>query len=98
MWLTGATEALGRWLKGRGKSLAEVARVQSSRSSLVLFKSSSCASCYVVLLALLIDAEGVCVLSVLQQCPCRWKQAFTLLAGEVGGLLRHWQTRWTKLS
>lgn len=99
MCLTRAIEAQGGGLKGRGKSFAQVARVQSGCSSFVLFKSSSCASfCNVALLALLIDAEGVCVLSVLQECPCRWKHAFTLLAGEVGGLLRHWQTRWTKLS
>lgn len=64
--LTGATEAQGGGLKGRGKCLAQVARVKGGCSSLVLLKSSSFASsCNVALLVLLVDAEGVRVLSVL---------------------------------
>lgn len=66
MCLTGATEAQGGRLKGRGKSLAQVARVKCGCSRLVLLKSSSFASsCYVALLVLLVDDEGVRVLSVL---------------------------------
>lgn len=69
MCLTGAAEAqIGR-LKGRGKSLAQVARVQSGCSRL---ESASFASpCGVVFVVLLVDADGVCVLSVLQELPCR---------------------------
>lgn len=66
MCLTGATEAQGRGLKGRGKSLAQVARVKGGCSRLVPLKSSSFASsCNVALLVLLVDAEGVPVLSML---------------------------------
>lgn len=67
MCLTGATEAQGRGLEGRGKRLAKVTRVQSGCSRFVLFKTSSFSSShvYVILLVLLVDAEGVYVLSVL---------------------------------
>lgn len=64
--LTGATEAQGVGLKGRSESLAQVARVQSGCGRLVPSKSSSSSShVCVVLLVHLVDAEGVCVLSVL---------------------------------
>lgn len=99
MCLTGATEAHGGGLKGRGESLAQAARVQSGCSRLVLFESSSSSSSDVVLLVLLVNAEGVCVLGVLQERPGRWEQAFTLLAGEIGGFVRNWKTKTkTKLS
>lgn len=89
MRLTGAAEARGRGLKGRGESLAQVARVQSGCSGLQSSSSSSSSSCKVALLVLLVDAEQVCVLRVVQERPCRQKHAITLLAGEVGGLLSH---------
>lgn len=94
MCLTGATEAQGGGLEGRGESLAQAARVQSGCSWLMLFESSSSSSSSdVVLLVLLVNAEGVCVLGVLQERPGRWEQAFTLLAGEIGGLVRNWKTK-----
>lgn len=97
MRLTGAAEARDRGLKGRGESLAQVARVQSGCSGLQ--SSSPCSStCKVTLLVVLVDAERVHVLRVLQERPRRQKHAITLLAGEVGGLLSHWQKRWTKPS
>lgn len=43
-----------------------------------------------LLLLLLVDAEGVRVLGVLQERPCRREEALALLAGEVGGLVTGW--------
>lgn len=68
MCLTGAAEAQSGWLKGRGKSLAQVARVQSGCSRLE--SSSFVSPCGVALMVLLVDAEGVCLLSVPQELPC----------------------------
>lgn len=43
-----------------------------------------------LLLLLQVDAEGVRVLGVLQERPCRREEALALLAGEVGGLVTRW--------
>lgn len=62
MCLTGAMEAQSGRLEGRGEGLAEVAWVQSGSSRFVLFQGSSSSLFFLILL---VDAEGVCVLSVL---------------------------------
>lgn len=89
----------GRGLKGRGKSLAQVARVQNGGGGggLLLLQASSPTSPVDPGL-LLVDAELVGMLRVLQEHPGRGKHGFALLAGEMGGLPGGWKTRRTKVS
>lgn len=90
-----AAEAQGGGLKGRSQSLVEVAGVKSGGRGFMLRQAAppvplaplSCQLGRLLLLLLLVDAEGVRVLGVLQERPCGWEEAFALLAGEVGRLV-----------
>lgn len=79
--------------------MAQVARVQNGGGGggLLLLKSSSPTS-PVDPGILLVDAELVCMLRVLQEHPGGGKHGFALLAGEMGGLPGGWKTRRTNVS
>lgn len=87
------TEDVGQTQNGRveggGQGLAQLTGIQGGCRFGVLVTPSSHLLLLIPLPVLLVDAEGVCVLGVLEQGPGRGQHTLTQLAGKAGRLFCH---------